>query len=125
LPLEACEQRGPTRQDGHVGIHPQAEPGLHYLGIAVPVGRLLPKQMHGLAELAERYGRSELRLTVWQNLLLPYIANEDLAAVTACIRTLGFDYGADPLRTGVVACTGNAGCKYAATNTKAQALELV
>jgi ferredoxin-nitrite reductase len=37
---------------------------------------------------------------------------------------LGFHYQASAVAGGLVACTGNAGCKYAATNTKAHAVGL-
>jgi len=37
---------------------------------------------------------------------------------------MGFHYETTTISGGLVACTGNAGCKWAATNTKAQAVEL-
>ncbi|WP_369407572.1 hypothetical protein, partial [Rhodothermus marinus] len=48
------------------------------MGVDVPVGRLQAAQLHGLADLAERYGAGELRLTVFQNLLIPGVAEADL-----------------------------------------------
>jgi ferredoxin-nitrite reductase len=77
-----------------------------------------------LAELAERYGIGELRLTVFQNLLIPAVAEADLAPLCAALRDLGLSHESTPLRQGLVACTGNAGCPYARTNTKAHALLL-
>jgi len=124
LPAEACESRSPTRQHGHIGVHPQKQEGLNYIGMVIPAARLLPEQLHGIAQLAERYGTGELRLTVWQNILLPHIADRDVAAVKAGIQQLGFDCAANAVRSGLIACTGNAGCKYAASNTKAHSQEL-
>ena len=43
----------------------------------------------------------------------------------AAIEALGLGHSAGPLRTGLVACTGNAGCKFAASNTKGHAALLV
>ena len=40
FPAADCEQRGPIDRAGHIGVHPQRQPGLHYIGISVPVGRL-------------------------------------------------------------------------------------
>src|SRR5206468_7996714 len=40
------------------------------------------------------------------------------------IRELGLEHSASSIRAGLVACTGSAGCKYAAANTKAHAMVL-
>ena len=109
---------------GHVGIHPQSQAGRHYLGVVLPVGRITTHQLRGLTDLAERFGSGTVRLTVWQNLLLPDVADANLAACIACIRALGLDIAASTARRGLVACTGNTGCKFAAANTKAHALQL-
>jgi ferredoxin-nitrite reductase len=60
----------PQDRLGHVGVHPQKQPGRFYVGVVCPVGRLTTERMRGLAAIAERFGSSALRLTVWQNLLI-------------------------------------------------------
>lgn len=124
LPEEACALREHTEQHGHIGVHPQKQAGFHYIGVVIPVGRLLPEQMKGIAELARRHGRGEVRLTVWQNLLIPHVADADVDAVTTGLRELGLTHTTASLRGGLVACTGNRGCKYAATDTKGHAIAL-
>jgi len=124
FPREACAPRPPLRPGAHIGIHPQHPEGHYYVGVDVPVGRLQAAQLHGLADLAERYGAGELRLTVFQNLLIPGVAEADLEPLCATLRELGLSHESTPLRQGLVACTGNAGCPYARTNTKAHALAL-
>ena len=109
---------------GHIGVHPQKQPGLNYLGIVLPVGRLTSEQMRGLAEISERFGNGTLRLTVWQNLLISDVADADVGVCVAAIQTLGLGVEASAIRSGLVACTGNAGCKFAASNTKGHALRL-
>jgi len=122
--LAQCQQRGPARRHGHIGIYPQFQQGLCYLGVRIPVGRMLPGQMRDLADLARRYGRGELRLTVWQSLLIPHVARENAEELASCIESVGFSCKEDPLRGGLVACTGNFGCKYASADTKRHAVEL-
>jgi ferredoxin-nitrite reductase len=112
-------------RSGHVGIHAQKQQGLCYIGVVCPVGRLTADRMRGLADIADQYGSGELRLTVWQNLLIPDVAEADIQAAVAAIEALGLSTQASPLRTGLVACTGNAGCKFAASDTKGQAAALV
>ncbi|MFZ4765231.1 MAG: precorrin-3B synthase, partial [Roseimicrobium sp.] len=57
----------------HVGVHPQKQDGLHYIGASVPVGQLTARQMERIADIAESYGTGEVRLTVWQNLIIPNV----------------------------------------------------
>lgn len=109
---------------GHIGVHAQKQAGLNYLGVVLPVGRLTAVQMRGLAEVAERFGSGTLRLTVWQNLLISDVADRDLGVSVAALEALGLAVEASALRRGLVACTGNAGCKFAASNTKGHALKL-
>jgi ferredoxin-nitrite reductase len=109
---------------GHIGVHPQKQPGRNYLGVVLPVGRITAEQMRGLAEIGERFGSGTLRLTVWQNLLISDVADRDIGVCIAALQALGLDVEASAIRRGLVACTGNAGCKFAASNTKGHALRL-
>jgi ferredoxin-nitrite reductase len=121
LPLDSCTPRAPRVKHAHIGIHRQRQEGLSYIGVALPVGRLAAAQMRGLAAIAQTHGSGTIRLTVWQNLILSDIAEEKLAAAAAAIEALGLGTTASPLRGGLVACTGNTGCKFAATDTKSHA----
>lgn len=121
---EACEPRHPIDRAAHIGIHPQAQPGFSYIGVSIPVGRLPVAQMHALADIADRYGSGELRLTVWQNLIIPNIAETNLEAAKAYILAAGLSFDAGSVLSGTVACTGNQGCKFAATDTKSHAVAL-
>ena len=114
----------PPDRWAHVGVHPQTQTDRHYIGVVLPVGRMTSDQVRGLASIADRYGSRRIRLTVWQNLIIPDIASEDLARVQQEIESLGLDWQASSYRSGLVACTGNAGCKYAASDTKRQAMVL-
>src|SRR5476651_1299793 len=109
---------------GHVGVHEQKQPGLNYLGIVLPVGRITSEQIRGLAEIAERFGSGTLRLTVWQNLLISDVADKDVGVSIAALQALGLGVEASAIGRGLVACTGNAGCKFSASNTKGHALKL-
>lgn len=124
FPLAECEPRGAVDQQGHLGVHAQRQPGLFYIGAAVPVGRLSVAQMRALAEVADTFGSGEIRLTVWQNLILPNIPAEELEAARQAIADVGLSDSASTFAAGAVACTGNRGCRYAATDTKAHAVEL-
>lgn len=116
--------RSRADKHGHVGIHAQKQSGLNYLGLVLPVGRLTADQMRGIADIAQRFGSGTIRLTVWQNLLISDVADRDVGVCVAALAALGLGVEASSIRRGLVACTGNAGCKFAASNTKGHALKL-
>jgi ferredoxin-nitrite reductase len=120
----ALEPRPPFSRTAHLGIHAQKQEGLHWIGVAVPVGRLTVAQMRGLADVARDVGDGDIRLTVWQNLLLSGVPAEKLEAARAAIEALGLRIEANAIRAGLVACTGNTGCKFAASDTKRHAEEI-
>ena len=109
---------------GHIGVHRQIQPGLNYIGVLCPVGRLTTRRMRAIADIADRHGSGTIRLTVWQNLLISDVADHDVAAVRAGIAAIGLATEATQLEAGLVACTGNAGCKFAAADTKSHAARL-
>jgi len=124
VPLESNSPRPSDDRLAHIGVHAQKQPGLNYIGIALPVGRIASDQMRSLADIAEQYGDGDLRLTVWQNLLIPNIPDAAIEEVKQQIEHIGLHWQATNIRAGLIACTGSAGCKYAAAPTKANALAL-
>lgn len=78
--------------------------------------------MTALADLAERFGTGDLRLTVFQNPLIPHVADRDTAALAAELERIGLSASPSSYAAGTVACTGNAGCKFAMTDTKGAAV---
>jgi len=120
----AVEPRPSFARTAHIGIHAQKQAGLNWIGVVVPVGRLSVAQMRGLADISRDLGDGDIRLTVWQNLLISGVASEHLAAAKARIEALGLAISANAVRSGLVACTGNTGCKFAASDTKRHAEEI-
>ena len=74
--------------------------------------------MRGLAAVARELGDGDIRLTVWQNLIISGVPTDKVAAAQARIDALGLSTNANSIRAGLVACTGNVGCKFAASDTK-------
>jgi ferredoxin-nitrite reductase len=119
-----AEPRGPVDRAGHLGIHPQSQPGRSYIGVCIPVGWLPMEQALAVAEIADRFGSGEIRLTVWQNLLIPNVPQECVAEACAELKRAGLAIDAGRVQSGTVACTGSRGCRFAMTDTKAHALEI-
>lgn len=87
-------------------------------------GKLNINQLYNLANLVDTYGSGSLRLTPWQNLIIPDIKSEFIPQVQEHIENLGLHWSANHIYSGLVACTGNKGCASSATDTKTDALAL-
>ena len=57
-------------------------------------------------------------------MLLTGVADAQVEAAVAAIAALGLSTQASPIRAGLVACTGNVGCRFAASDTKRHAEEI-
>lgn len=123
-PSDAIGPRPALDRAAHIGVHRQKQSGLHWIGVVLPVGKLTCEQMRGLAALARDVGDGDIRLTVWQNLLISGVSEADIARAESAIAALGLATSASAVRTGLVACTGNVGCRFAASDTKRHADEI-
>ncbi|MBV9628504.1 MAG: NirA family protein [Xanthobacteraceae bacterium] len=121
---EALKPRPPQARAAHIGVRPQKQPELNWIGVVLPVGKLTPLQMRGLAKLAAELGDGDVRLTVWQNLLISGVPAAKVALAQAAIEALGLTTKATSIRAGLVACTGNVGCRFAASDTKRHAEDI-
>jgi ferredoxin-nitrite reductase len=124
VPADAIAPRPAFDRMAHIGVQAQKQPGLNWIGVSLPVGRISCAQMRGLATIASDLGDGEIRLTVWQNLLISGVRDDNVALATAAIEKLGLAVTASQIRAGLIACTGNAGCKFAASDTKRHAAEI-
>jgi sulfite reductase (ferredoxin) len=102
----------------HAGIHPQKQFGLSYVGASVLRGRLTGDQLAAAAELAERFGTGDLRLTVMQNLVFLNIPSHRAAELARELEQIGLHVQGSQFWRGGIACTGTEFCKLAITETK-------
>ena len=109
----------------HVGIHRQKQAGLSYVGASVLRGRLTGDQLKTAAELAERFGSGDLRLTVMQNLLFVNIPSARAGELARELDQAGLRVEGSSFWRGAIACTGTEFCKLAITETKGFARWLV
>jgi ferredoxin-nitrite reductase len=127
--LRAGEDLRKAAHVDHLGVHPQKRrpgggPNLFSVGLLVPVGRITTDQMRGVADLAERYGDGNIRLTVQQNLLIANVPEDRVGALTAepLLKDLPFD--PSPVMRGLVSCVGIDYCHFALIETKGWAIEV-
>ncbi len=106
------------------GVHKQKQPGLNYVGLLLPVGRLNADEFAELARLADTYGNGSLRTCNSQNVIIPNVPDEkldDLLKEPLLTRLTPFP------RTFIghaVSCTGNEFCNLAIVETKKRMLSI-
>jgi nitrite reductase (NADH) large subunit len=123
LPAAGVDQRKKKHND-HIGVYRQKQPGLSYVGLLVPVGRITTAQMRGVADLADRYGSGEIRLTTGQNVVISDVPDSKLGNLTAEPLLKQLPYNPTPIIRGLVSCTGIDYCHMALIETKGWAIEV-
>jgi sulfite reductase (ferredoxin) len=108
----------------HVGVNPQRD-GRFYVGAAPTVGRVSGGILHGVADLAERHGSGEVRLTAQQKLVVLDVAESEVEPLVEGLHALGLEVRPSEFRRGTMACTGIEFCKLAIAETKGNATSLV
>ncbi|HEY0290808.1 MAG TPA: nitrite/sulfite reductase [Hansschlegelia sp.] len=83
---------------------------------AVP-GDASADQMDAVADLAERYSESEIRVSHEQNLVLPHVALDDIPALYATLSEHGLAQGNAGLVTDIICCPGLDYCALANTRS--------
>ncbi|HZQ00197.1 MAG TPA: nitrite/sulfite reductase [Reyranella sp.] len=78
-----------------------------------PPGDASSAQMEGVADIADAYSQSEIRVSHEQNLVLPHVAVADLPAVYRALDRLGFAEANVGKITDIIACPGLDYCALA------------
>src|SRR5581483_1771143 len=115
--LADFELEAPGGIADHVGVHPQKQPGLFYVGAPVHVGLVSGDQLIAVADLAEELG-GDVRVTRQQNFVLTNVPEERVAETVTALAALGFPLEANRLRASAIACTGEPHCNFSVTETK-------
>ncbi|TAK70759.1 MAG: nitrite/sulfite reductase [Actinomycetota bacterium] len=114
----------PLGERDHVGVHEQRD-GRYYIGAAPMVGRVSGTLLEKLADLADEYAGSRLRLTAQQKLVLLDVAGDRVESLVTALETLGLQVRPSRFRRSTMACTGIEYCKLAIVETKGRAATLV
>ena len=121
--VEPADPVDPHRD--HLGIHPQVQAGLYYLGATTLRGRFTGDQMIAVADIADRFGSGALRCTNRQNIVVLDVPDAQVDEAAASLRDVGLPTEASTFRRGVISCTGMEFCKLAIVETKERAAELI
>jgi ferredoxin-nitrite reductase len=108
----------------HIGIHPQRQAGLSYVGVPVHLGLMSGEQMVAVASIADRVS-ADVRITRQQNFVLGNVPDGEAESVVAELAAIGFPLDANHVRAGSLACTGEPHCNFSVTETKTRLRALI
>ncbi|MGD8188659.1 nitrite/sulfite reductase [Brevibacillus ginsengisoli] len=120
MPARGTDQVKGWNAGYFTGVHQQKQPGLNYVGLLLPVGRLNADDFFEIARLADTYGDGSIRTCNSQNLI---IANVPDAKLDGLLTESLLEKLTPYPRTFIghaVSCTGNEFCNLAIVETKAR-----
>lgn len=107
----------------HIGVHPQRQEGLVYVGCSVPVGRMTGVELVEAGRLAASYGDGTIRIGTDQNFILTGVPQDRVDDLLSEDLLSKYSPYPGPFTRGVVSCTGSEFCRFAVVETKERAVK--
>jgi len=109
------KERPPDESDEYLAwkkkqVKEQKQQGFYAVRIPVPLGDIEPDKLEKMADLVEKIGGSSLRLNQTQDLLVPWMREEDLPSLYSGLKGLGLADSYSNINY-LVCCKGAATCK--------------
>lgn len=92
--------------------------------LTAPTSRLIAHQLLGLAEITERWGSGQVRLTPWQSVIIEDVKEENINTVWHAGEAGGFLTQPDEQNLHIISCAGSTGCIHGNFETIQQSLEI-
>ena len=105
-------------------VYQQRQEGFVTVTIALPLGDITAPQLRRLADVARRFTRDTVRLTVEQNMVLRWIHQADLPALYVALAKIGLHQPGAQSIIDVTACPGTDTCKLGIASSRGLAGEL-
>ncbi len=114
-----------SRYREHFGINESKEEGKSFIGCALNSGHIGLEGLNKLIELFERYKATALKATVTQNIIITSVPTKNAEAMAKELEEVGISPFPSNFKARVQACTGLNFCKFAISETKGKAKEVV
>ena len=103
---------------------PQKQTGYKAIGIKVLLGDFYTDKARALADLVETYAAGELRLTLRQNIVIPFVREDLIPVVYTELEKLGFTEVGYNKAVDITACPGTDTCNLGISSSTGIAREL-
>ena len=127
---EAVEPILPASTNGFrhfldTNVIPQKQAGFRAVQIKLIRGDATPEQLRALSRLIQRYGRDEIRITIEQNFLVPWVKNGEVERLYNDLKPFGLaDPGAESLLD-ITSCPGADTCNLGITSSRGLTLAIL
>lgn len=98
-------------------VRAQRQDGYYLVHVVLPLGDLTARQLSALADVADVYGNGTVRTTNDQNLVLPFVAADDLGIVHAALTAIELSEPNALHVSDVTSCPGADYCSLAVTRS--------
>ncbi|HYP12314.1 MAG TPA: hypothetical protein VEQ63_00195, partial [Bryobacteraceae bacterium] len=105
-------------------VYGQRQAGYATVTICLPLGDITSDQLRALADIARRYTRETIRLTVDQNIVLRWVSEADLPALYKDLQSAHLGEPGAGSIVDVVSCPGTDTCKLGISSSRGLAAEL-
>lgn len=115
----------PYAKREHFGVHESKEKNRSYIGCAVPSGYLGSDLIFSLVELMKEFDASKIRTTTTQNFIIADAVSKTTDEFSLKLKEVGIDATPSVFKARTLACTGLNFCKFAISETKDLAVEII
>ncbi len=122
--LEDGRAPEPVADTDHLGVHPQKQDGLVYVGVPVPMGWIRGDQLVALGELVGELGGGA-RFTRMQNIIVTDVPSHQVDRLTQRLAALGLDPRINKIYGRSIACTDHQFCNYSVAETKGKLKDIL
>jgi sulfite reductase (ferredoxin) len=105
-------------------VVPQKQPGYVAIGIKVLLGDFYTDKARLLAGLVQKYATGEIRLSLRQNILIPFVKEENIEFFYTELKKLGFTEAGYNKALDITACPGTDTCNLGISSSTGIAEEL-
>ena len=124
ISIEAVNQDEEYQRWFATNVYRQRQPGYSVVHINLPLGDLTVHQAIALADIVRKYVGDHIRTTVEQNLVLRWVADQDLIDLYEELKPLGLASSGAGTISDITACPGTDTCKLGIASSRGLAGEL-
>jgi ferredoxin-nitrite reductase len=114
----------PHSEADHLGVHPQKQDGLFFIGVPVPTGKVTGTLLEKIADAIEPFG-GDVRFTRQQNFVIGNVPEAELERIKALLADLGLPVDRGRTFGRSIACTSHKFCNYSVAETKGKLEEVL
>lgn len=115
----------PYSKREHFGVHKSTQKNISYVGCAINGGKIGSKGLENLVTILQNNNATIIRATNTQNFVITDVPNKNTANIVKDLKSIDIEVYPSPFKARTISCTGMRFCKFAISETKNKAIEVV